>query len=184
LPWIVPAKALVPGTGTKRVGSFPRTSQGNGRGVKSSSSIVYETCRKEYRKRGWKSERLQYSPRRPERKGLGTRKGTCIYVLWVHSVVYDFFVVCTDASVVPDHLLGVWKTSEPKFAGCRIEFRQEVLILGLKSGEEEYHAIKKVESVEERDRPVRHTIPCPSINCLFSEGRIEINNMRVKAPDS
>jgi len=69
-----------------------------------------------------------------------------------------FFVACTDESVVPDHLLGVWKTSEPKFAGCKIEFRQEVLILGLKSGEEEYHAIKKVESVEERDRPVRHTI--------------------------
>jgi hypothetical protein len=69
-----------------------------------------------------------------------------------------FFVACTDEAVVPDHLLGVWKTSEPKFAGCKIEFRQGVLILGLKNGEEEHLAIKKIESVEERDRSVRHTV--------------------------
>ena len=59
---------------------------------------------------------------------------------------------------MPDHLLGVWKTPGPKFAGCTIGFRQGVLILGLKNGEEEYHDIKKIESVEERDRRVRHTV--------------------------
>ncbi len=69
-----------------------------------------------------------------------------------------FFVACTDEAVVPDHLLGVWKTSEPKFAGCKIEFRQGVLILGRQNGEEEHHAIKKIESGEERNRPVRHTV--------------------------
>jgi len=68
------------------------------------------------------------------------------------------FVACTDEAVVPDRLLGEWKTSEPKFAGCKIEFHQGFLILGLKNGEERYHAIKKIESVEERDRPVRHTV--------------------------
>lgn len=69
-----------------------------------------------------------------------------------------FFVACTDEAVVPDHLVGVWKTPEPKFAGCKIELRQRVLILGLKNGEEEHLAIKKIESVEERDQSVRHTV--------------------------
>ena len=60
--------------------------------------------------------------------------------------------------VMPDHLLGVWKTPEPKFAGCKMEFRQGVLILGLKNGEDEYHAIKKIESARESGQPVRYTV--------------------------
>jgi hypothetical protein len=67
-------------------------------------------------------------------------------------------VACKGEPVKLDHLYGVWKTSEPKFAGCKIEIRQGVLILGLKNGAEECHTIRKIESAEEDGPPVWYTI--------------------------
>lgn len=67
-------------------------------------------------------------------------------------------VVCTGETVVPAHLVGVWKTSEPKFAGCRIEFSEGGLILGLADGKEAWCRIERIESVEESGRRVEYTI--------------------------
>ena len=127
-------------------------------GVKSSGWIVDKTCREKNRKRRWNSE--------PCGLCLADLNGKDWIPVKVRSFMFfgfillctTFFVACTDEAVVPDHLLGVWKTSEPKFSGCKIEFRQGVLILGLQNGEEAYCAIRKIESAEERGRPVRHTV--------------------------
>ena len=69
-----------------------------------------------------------------------------------------FLVVRTDKTAVPEHLLGVWGTSEPKFAHCKIEFLQGHLILGLANGRDTYCRIDKITSVQESGQRVMYTI--------------------------
>jgi hypothetical protein len=66
-------------------------------------------------------------------------------------------VGCRSNTAVPQHLIGVWKTSEPRFANCQIEFIEGLVILGLMNGEEQYNSIQKVESVEESGRSVLYS---------------------------
>ncbi len=94
----------------------------------------------------------------PNGKGCETVKVSAFNLFGFIVLCTTCLVVCTGEAVVPHHLLGVWKTSEPRFAGCKIEFLERGLILGLKDGVDEYHAIKKIESVEERGRSVWYTI--------------------------
>ena len=69
-----------------------------------------------------------------------------------------FLVACEGEPVVPGHLLGIWKTSEPRFAGCLMEFHRHELILGLKTGEMTHHAVKKIETLQEGGRHFLHTV--------------------------
>ena len=59
---------------------------------------------------------------------------------------------------MPPHLLGVWQTSEPKFAGCWIEFSNGMLILGLRTGEEASYPINGIESKRLDGGSVMYTI--------------------------
>ena len=96
----------------------------------------------------------------PDEKGQeeGVKAKAFLFVLGCIALCATFLVIWTDETVVPHHLLGVWRTSEPKFAGCKIEFRQGRLILGLATGEEERCRIEKVTSAKERDRKLMYTI--------------------------
>jgi hypothetical protein len=46
---------------------------------------------------------------------------------------------------VPEHLLGVWKTSHPKYADRYFEIRKDVIIFGQGEGKSEFHAIADVD---------------------------------------
>jgi hypothetical protein len=67
-------------------------------------------------------------------------------------------VACTGEDTVPDQLLGVWKTSEPKYADCKIELLEQVLILKLATGVERNYGIDRIESDQETGRAVRYTV--------------------------
>lgn len=54
-----------------------------------------------------------------------------------------------DGKTVPEHLLGVWKTTHPKYADRYFEIRKDVVIFGQGEGKSEFHAIASVDQSAE-----------------------------------
>jgi hypothetical protein len=50
---------------------------------------------------------------------------------------------------VPDHLLGVWSTSAPRYADRYIEIRNDMIIFGTGGDEFELHALTHIEEARE-----------------------------------
>jgi hypothetical protein len=50
-----------------------------------------------------------------------------------------------DRKTVPDNILGVWKTSHPKYADRYFEIRKDVIIFEQGEGKSEFHAIADVD---------------------------------------
>ncbi len=53
------------------------------------------------------------------------------------------------SNTVPEKLLGVWKTSHPKYADRFIEIKNDVIIFGQGDGKSEFHAFADIESTRE-----------------------------------
>ncbi|HXX53626.1 MAG TPA: hypothetical protein VEI28_03545 [Thermodesulfovibrionales bacterium] len=66
--------------------------------------------------------------------------------LTVFLLTLMFFVGCQGEVVVPPHLIGVWATSAPKYAGRYLRITDHRLIYGLGEGEEVSHEIEKIDS--------------------------------------
>ena len=54
-----------------------------------------------------------------------------------------------NGQTVPEHLLGVWKTTHPKYADRYFEIRKDVIIFGQGEGKSEFHAIASVDQSAE-----------------------------------
>jgi uncharacterized lipoprotein NlpE involved in copper resistance len=54
-------------------------------------------------------------------------------------------------SPVPDHLLGVWSTSAPRYADRYIEIRNDMIIFGTGGDAFELHVLTDVNEVRERE---------------------------------
>lgn len=50
--------------------------------------------------------------------------------------------------VVPDELVGIWKTTEPKYRGSFFELTNERIIIGTIQGQVDSNMIKKIEKEE------------------------------------
>lgn len=50
---------------------------------------------------------------------------------------------------VPDSIVGVWKTSHPKYADRHFEIRKDLIIFGQGEGKSEFHAIADVDQSTE-----------------------------------
>ena len=57
---------------------------------------------------------------------------------------------------VPDELLGVWKTSAPKYADRFFELKKDAVIFATGEGNVSVHAIVKIEQVRE-DKQILYT---------------------------
>jgi hypothetical protein len=66
---------------------------------------------------------------------------TCIFLL-----VLIFVVGCAREVVVPQTLIGEWKTSAPGYADRYMKFTKDTLIYGIGNGEEVAHRINKIGS--------------------------------------
>ncbi|HXX57576.1 MAG TPA: hypothetical protein VEI96_06210 [Thermodesulfovibrionales bacterium] len=67
-----------------------------------------------------------------------------------------FFVSCEQHASVPTHLVGVWKTSAPKYADRYLKFTDSKLIFGVGDGKEVEHAIEKIK-VKKEDNQTTYT---------------------------
>jgi hypothetical protein len=65
-----------------------------------------------------------------------------------------FFVGCDREVIVPQHLIGEWKTSAPTYADRYMKFTKDTLIYGIGEGEEISHRIKKIDSEQLGQRTV------------------------------
>ena len=77
--------------------------------------------------------------------------GTCIFLL-----VLIFVVGCAREVIVPQHLIGEWKTSAPGYADRYMKFTKDTLTYGIGNGEEISHKIKKIDS-EQRGQSTVYT---------------------------
>jgi hypothetical protein len=76
--------------------------------------------------------------------------GTCIFLL-----VLIFVVACArEVPVVPQHLIGEWKTSAPGYADRYMKFTKDTLTYGIGDGEEISHWIYKIGSEQSGQRIV------------------------------
>jgi hypothetical protein len=57
-----------------------------------------------------------------------------------------FLVGCEREVIVPQHLIGEWKTSAPKYADRSMKFSEHTVIYGIGDGEEVAHMIDKIDS--------------------------------------
>jgi hypothetical protein len=60
-------------------------------------------------------------------------------------LIFLVLVGCTQQGVtVPQHLVGMWKTSEPRFADRYMKFTNYSLALGIGDGKEALYSIQKI----------------------------------------
>ncbi len=74
------------------------------------------------------------------------------------TVIVMSFIGCKqDTITVPQHLIGVWKTSAPTFADRSLEFSENVLAFGIGNEDAVSHFIGKIESVTLEDNRIEYT---------------------------
>ena len=61
------------------------------------------------------------------------------------------FFGCQKEVTVPQHLIGVWETSGPKYADCYIRITEDSLIFGVGEGTELLHTIVKIEDTQKNN---------------------------------
>lgn len=80
------------------------------------------------------------------RKIRGTSAGFCNYMANIFLLTLIFFAGCEREVIVPQHLIGEWKTSAPAYADRYMKFSEHTVIYGLGDGEEAAHTIDKIDS--------------------------------------
>jgi hypothetical protein len=66
------------------------------------------------------------------------------------------FLGCQENIPLPQHLIGVWKTSAPQYADRYLKITEDSLIYGIGKGEEVSHTIEKI-NVEQKDGETTYT---------------------------
>jgi hypothetical protein len=67
--------------------------------------------------------------------------------LWITCCLLfvSFFIGCTQEVVVPQYLIGVWKTSSPQYEDRYLKFDAKTLTYGIGEGAEVSHTIDKID---------------------------------------
>jgi hypothetical protein len=66
-------------------------------------------------------------------------------------LILILLIGCTQAVVVPPHLIGIWKTSSPRYEDRYLKFTENTLTYGIGNGEEVSHDIDKISVNDEND---------------------------------
>lgn len=78
----------------------------------------------------------------------------CNYMVNIFLLTLIFLVGCERVVIVPQHLIGEWKTSAPKYADRSMKFSEHTLIYGIGDGEEVARTIDKIKSKQGADGTV------------------------------
>lgn len=68
------------------------------------------------------------------------------YIVIIVSFILPLVVACEREVVVPQFLIGKWKTSAPNYADRYLKFSEHTLTYGVGEGEEVSHTIDKIDS--------------------------------------
>jgi len=72
-------------------------------------------------------------------------------------LILIFLVGCEREVVVPQHLIGVWKTSAPKYADRWIKINERTVIYGIGKSEIASYAIDRIDMKKGEDRATVYT---------------------------
>ena len=75
-----------------------------------------------------------------------TSAACCHYMANIFLLALIFLVGCEREVIVPQHFIGEWKTSAPKYADRYMKFSEHTMIYGIGEGEAVAHAIDKINS--------------------------------------
>ena len=67
----------------------------------------------------------------------------CNYMVNIFCLLLIFIVGC-EREVVPQHLMGEWKTSAPGYEDRYLKINEHIIIYGIGDGEEVSHTIDKI----------------------------------------
>ena len=68
-----------------------------------------------------------------------------ILILFIFLIIIFFGFQCGKNRTVPDHLIGVWKTSEPKYEDRFFEIDRSTITFGIGGGNFDTHPIINIE---------------------------------------
>jgi hypothetical protein len=68
-----------------------------------------------------------------------------ILVVFILFMIAFFGIQCGKSLTVPDHLIGVWKTMDTRYADRPFELRREEIIFHTGGGNSDTYRIKKIE---------------------------------------
>ena len=68
-----------------------------------------------------------------------------ISILFIFLIILFFGFQCGKNRTVPDHLIGVWKTSEPKYEDRSFEIDRSTITFGAGEGNFDTHSITNIE---------------------------------------
>jgi hypothetical protein len=78
-------------------------------------------------------------------------KETTFFTCLVLFVIFSFVFGCSQTATVPQHLIGVWKTSAPKYADRHLAFDEYYVTFGVGGGKEVSHPIREIASNEDNN---------------------------------
>jgi hypothetical protein len=79
-------------------------------------------------------------------RGLPVSDRSYVYI----KILISFFLVgCAQLVVVPPHLMGIWKTSSPRYEDRYLKFAEKTLTYGIGNGEEISHNIDRIDVNDE-----------------------------------
>jgi hypothetical protein len=76
---------------------------------------------------------------------------TCPYICLITLIVL-ILVGCQQTFSIPHHLIGVWKTSSPRFEDRYLKITEDMLIFGVGNGNEISHYIQKIKIKQENNQ--------------------------------
>jgi len=74
----------------------------------------------------------------------GTLADCCKHVATIFLLILIFVVGCEREVIFPQQLIGVWKTSAPKYVDRYVKVSEHTVIYGIGKGEEVSHTIDKI----------------------------------------
>ena len=77
------------------------------------------------------------------------KTGLKLITVFVFLSILFYFAGCQKNIPVPQHLIGVWKTSLPQYEDRYLKITEDSLIYGIGNGEEVSHSIEKINVQQE-----------------------------------
>jgi len=74
----------------------------------------------------------------------GTPADCCNHMVNIFLLILIFVVGCEREVIFPQHLIGVWKTSAPKYADRYMKISQHTVVYGIGKPEEVSHTIDRI----------------------------------------
>ncbi len=87
---------------------------------------------------------------------FGIKINVRFFLIFLTALIITSFAGCGKDSTVPQHLIGVWKTSAPKYEDRYLKISKDMLIFGVGNGEEISHFVGKIK-VKKENKKILYT---------------------------